>query len=56
MKRKRFSFLFRTVAVLFIVFSVFRSGNYLAWTQEKILPAGFVYVDTINPTVKVELR
>ncbi|MCX5642756.1 MAG: M15 family metallopeptidase [Candidatus Omnitrophica bacterium] len=56
MKRKLFSLLFRASAVLFIIFSVFLSGNYLAWTQEKILPAGFVYVDTIIPTVKVELR
>ena len=56
MKRKAFSFSVRPLAVLSIVFSFILFGNYSAWTQEKTLPAGFVYVDTIIPDVKVELR
>ena len=56
MKRKKFPLPVRTLAVLFIVFAVAFSGNPAGRTQEKILPDGFVYVDTIIPDVKVELR
>jgi len=43
MKRKTV----RTLAVLFVLFSAILFGNPVGRVQEKILPDGFVYVDTI---------
>jgi zinc D-Ala-D-Ala dipeptidase len=45
----------RTLAVL-LLFSAIFFGNSVGRTQEKTLPDGFVYVDTIIPDIKVELR
>jgi len=56
MKWKIPYFPIRTLTVLSIVFSAILFGNPVGRTQEKLLPDGFVYVDTIVPDVKVELR
>jgi D-alanyl-D-alanine dipeptidase len=52
MKRKTI----RTPAVLFVLFFTVLSGISVGRAQEKVLPDGFVYVDTVVPDVKVELR
>lgn len=46
----------RTPAVLFFLFSALLFGNSFGRAQEKTLPDGFSYVDTVIPDVKVELR
>ncbi|MFA5393330.1 MAG: M15 family metallopeptidase [Candidatus Ratteibacteria bacterium] len=52
MKRKTI----RTPAVLFVIFFTVLAGISVGRAQEKVLPDGFVYVDTVVPDVKVELR
>jgi len=56
MKRKKFPLPVRTLAVLFVAFSAILFGNSVGRTQEKTLPDGFIYVDTVIPDIKVELR
>ncbi|MFH2067901.1 MAG: M15 family metallopeptidase [Candidatus Omnitrophota bacterium] len=56
MKRKKFSLPVRTPAVLFLLFSALLFGNPIGRTQETTLPDGFVYVDTIIPSIRIELR
>lgn len=57
MKRKIFSLPIRALTVLLLIFSViFFARNEAGRAQEKILPDGFVCVDTIIPSIKVELR
>ncbi len=55
MKRKTYSF-FRFPLVFLIIFSVLIFSNSACRAQEKTLPAGFVYVETVIPDIKVELR
>ena len=52
MKRKKFSF----PVIFFIIFSIFLFVNSACRAQEKTLPGGFVYVETVIPDIRVELR